>query len=580
MKKVCSIFLLFVAFFAGCSKSELTWDEYKQNFKEELIEDAVKNNVTGASYSVFNKDSIIWKSSIGYSDKEKNISANDNTLYIIGSVTKVFTATAILQLYEKKLLDIDKPVSDYIEDFKIKQRFPSSKPIIIREILTHHAGLPSDIFYKKFSENPPHYRELLHYFNSHYTTFPVGKIKSYSNIGYALLGIIIEKVSKKSYNDYIVCNIFNPLQMNNSGFYSSPTLQDSIAKAYAADGSKKRELPIYDSPAGAIYSNIQDMVKFGKAFLMPESPILKKGTVNLMFELQNKEVVLDLYAKSAICFNFRNKAEELGRVFEHGGATMYHRAQLFIAPDARLGAVILSNSPKGVDNSWKVNEMLMCEYAKRSNLKIDRNIIPKKTFEFTSIQKKDLKSFCGTYAMPGMTSTLKWQDNNILVNIRDNDFFLIPSDDHAFTATKKFLGFPFKSNKFFFFLEEINGEKVFIQAMPWGDLSIIGKKVEPKPISETWKQRLGKYSVINLAANDYQMINNIELIERNGFLILRFKYNTIANSQEYIEMALNIATENEAFTEGFGAGGGESVIFSNNEDRFEFYGLICKRNSK
>jgi CubicO group peptidase (beta-lactamase class C family) len=577
MKRSSFLIIVSTLFLQSCAQPKLSWNEFENKFSTGLKEDLKSNGVVGASYAVFDDKNIVWNDSYGFADKSKNESASINTRYLIGSVTKVFTAAAILQLQEKGMLNIDSCVSCYLPGFAIKQRFPHSKPITVRDVLTHHAGLPTDIFLHKFAEKPPYFDSILDYLNNKYTCFPVGEIKSYSNIGYALLGMIVEKVSGISYQDYVEKNIFSPLAMTNSGFFTSMDLKDEISHAYTLAGEVDTELPIFDLPAGAIYSTVGDMVKFGKSFLNKGSPILKPETIRLMFEIQNKDIQLDLYEKSAVCFTIKNKAGELGRVFEHGGATMYQRADLYLAPDANLGCVMLSNSPEGVKNAWKLNEQFMVEYVKQHNIKVEPHTIPEKNFSFTSVKNKNLKSFAGNYAMPGMSCTFQWKHDYLYVTIQGNSFYLIPADDHSFVAAKRILGFMFKSKAYHFFLEEINGRKLFIQAMPWGELTIIGAQIEKKNIPRNWEKRIGRYELVNQKASELQMINNVQIINKNGFLTLSYKFNAISNTDNAAEMTLDITDSNKAFTRGLGSGGGESVVFStdenSNDEFFEYYGL-------
>ena len=196
--------------------------------------------------------------------------------------------------------------------------------------------------------------------------------------------------------------------MTNSGFYTSFQLQKTLSTAHNKRAELVTEWPIYDLPAGGIYASTSDMIKFGRSFIDKKSVLLSQKTIELMFQLQNKDVKLDLDDRSAICLNFKNKTPELGRILEHGGATVYHRAQLYIAPDAGLAAVMLSDSPDGTKNSWKLNEELMLNYAKFNHMKIAAKANQDKQIAFTSIKTKQLRNFAGDYCMPGMICNLSW----------------------------------------------------------------------------------------------------------------------------------------------------------------------------
>ena len=573
MKKMIHAFVCAV-FVSGCTaKTPTNWSMYKSQFNDQFVKELNDNNVSSAAYAVFTKDSVIFSGA----NTHTNLSAKANldTKYLIGSVTKVFTAVAVMQLHERRQLNIDDPVSLYLPEFNIKQRFPASGPITIRDVLTHHAGLPSDIFLHKFSSVPQNYHLLLSYLNQHTTCFPVGQIKSYSNLGYALLGILVEKVSGKPYADYVQENIFTPIGMTNSGFYTSFQLQKTLSTAHNKKAELVTEWPIYDLPAGGIYASTSDMIKFGRSFIDKKSVLLSQKTIELMFQLQNKDVKLDLDDRSAICLNFKNKTPELGRILEHGGATVYHRAQLYIAPDAGLAAVMLSDSPDGTKNSWKLNEELMLNYAKFNHMKIAAKANQDKQIAFTSIKAKQLRNFAGDYCMPGMICNLSWKNENLAASIQDNDFYIVPQDDHAFVGAKRILGFMAKSKKTWLFLEDIAEEKLLLQAMEWGDIAIVGQQVkDKKQIPNEWKTRMGKYQIINQPNTELKMIDSFELVEKNGFIVLKYKYNAVFDNSAGVEMALSIASENQAYTRGLGAGGGECVKFDKSAKGRETF-LYC-----
>jgi CubicO group peptidase (beta-lactamase class C family) len=552
----------------SCAKPQ-TFDEYKKSFNQDFKKELIANHVANTSYAVLSKDSIIFQSDFSATKSKTDA----NTPFLIGSITKVFTAVAVMQLYEQGKIDIDKPVSNYITDFRIKQRFPESTPITIRAVLIHSAGIPSDRYLHKFSQNPHDFNEILPYLNSQYTCYPVGKLWAYSNLGYALMGILIERVSGLKYEDYLVKYIFNPLKMNASGIYADYSSQKSLSIAYDSKGNNREELPLLDKPAGAIYSTVNDMTQFCRSFIDGKELLLKNETLAQMYELQNGDNLLDMDHRSAICFNLKNKAYELGRVLEHGGATMFHRAQMVIAPDAGLAAVMLSDSPNGKNNAWKLDEQFMVQYCKVMGIQPDRTMNTEKKIQFTPISSKDLKSFAGNYAMPGMVCRFDWKNEHLSPTINGQNFYMVPHDSNSFVPAKRFMGIMLKSKKMYFLLEEIYGEKLFIQAMPWGSLSIIGTKTATKPVPEIWKNRTGKYSITNSDKGDASTLENGSIAIENGFVVLKYGFHSDVSFGQNSTLALDLKNEWEAFVIGNGRGGGESVIFDETEQSFKYMGL-------
>ncbi len=218
MKKNNLISLILIMIILQACAQQLTYDDYKASFEKDFEDELRKNDVNNAAYAVFANDSIIFQGAFS----NNGTKCDGNSPFLIGSITKVFTAVAVMQLYEQGKIDIDKPVSDYVPDFTINQRFPNSEPITIRAVLAHHAGIPSDYYLHKFSRKHHNLNEILTYLNSQYTCYPVGKIYAYSNLGYALLGILIERVSGLKYEDYVAQNIFRGFKKNKSNTLKKP----------------------------------------------------------------------------------------------------------------------------------------------------------------------------------------------------------------------------------------------------------------------------------------------------------------------------------------------------------------------
>jgi CubicO group peptidase (beta-lactamase class C family) len=113
-----------------------------------------ESKVTGLSIALVDDQHIVWAQGFGYADKTNNIAATPQTVYRAGSVSKLFNATAAMQLVEQGKLDIDQPLQTYLPEFSIKSRFAQAGPITARGILTHHSGLPGDLANGMFTENP------------------------------------------------------------------------------------------------------------------------------------------------------------------------------------------------------------------------------------------------------------------------------------------------------------------------------------------------------------------------------------------------------------------------------------------
>ena len=179
-----------------------------ENILQKTVSD---NNSPSIQYTLFDKDSIIKKYCLGLGDISGNKKISDKTTYNAYSVTKTFTALAILQLAEQKKIDIEQPVKRYLPDF------PYSGNITIRQLLSHSAGIPNPIplnwihlaiEHKLFDRNQ-FFKDI--FFKNNKTKSQANETFAYSNLGYVLLGQFIEKVTGTSYEQYIKENIIHRL---------------------------------------------------------------------------------------------------------------------------------------------------------------------------------------------------------------------------------------------------------------------------------------------------------------------------------------------------------------------------------
>lgn len=200
---------------------------------DDFLQEHIKeNNSPSVNYLLFNKEKIIHRFSSGFADMEKQKGISEHTTYNAFSVTKTFTAVAILQLAEKKLLHIDDAVKKYLPGF------PYSPEITIRQLLAHSAGIPNPIplgWIHPAKEHAAFDRNV--FFSNLFAKNSKVKFKpnekfSYSNLGYVLLGQLIEKVSGTTYENYIHDHILAPLHLQPHELGFTISRQEEHAKGY------------------------------------------------------------------------------------------------------------------------------------------------------------------------------------------------------------------------------------------------------------------------------------------------------------------------------------------------------------
>jgi CubicO group peptidase (beta-lactamase class C family) len=233
---------------------------------DDLYSSLVGQSVPGVSILVAKDGKIIYKKAFGYENIEKKIPASPDTKFRIGSITKQFTGAAILRLQEQGKLSVNDKLSKYLPDF------PRGDEVTIHHLLTHTSGIHSYTSKPDFMSkvtSPVSSEELINYFKNDQYDFNPGEQWSYNNSAYFMLGFIIEKVSGKTYAQYLKDTFFDPLQMTNTGVHdASLKLQhEAIGYERASDGYKPSANwnMTWAGGAGALYSTTEDLYRWNEA---------------------------------------------------------------------------------------------------------------------------------------------------------------------------------------------------------------------------------------------------------------------------------------------------------------------------
>jgi CubicO group peptidase (beta-lactamase class C family) len=304
-----------------------------------------REDIAGATISVVKDGKLLFSKGYGYADyKKKKPVLPDETLFRPGSVSKLFTWTAVMQLVEQGKLDLDRDVNTYL-DFKIPDAY--GQPITLKNILTHTPGFEEQIkdLFTVGSESP----NLGGYLKTHIPRriYPPGTVPAYSNYGAALAGYIVERVSGRSFDEYIEENIFKPLGMAHSTFRQplSPTFAPAMSNGYqlASDDPGPFEV-VVPFPAGSLSSTAADMARFMLAHLqdgkLGDALILKPETAKLM---HSRLFALDP-AANAMAYGFYEESRNGHRIIGHAGDTQYFHSDLHLVLDAGVGFFVSHNS--------------------------------------------------------------------------------------------------------------------------------------------------------------------------------------------------------------------------------------------
>lgn len=325
---------------------ELTKADF-ETFLDALIPSQLRNrNIAGAVISVVKDGQVLFEKGYGYADvEEKKPVLPDQTLFRPGSISKLFTATAVMQLVEQGKLDLDRDVNDYL-DFPIAKTYP--EPVTLRQLLTHTGGFEEtlkNLFVARESDMKPLRTYLVNEMPAR--IFPPGKIPSYSNYGFTLAGYIVERVSGEKFKRYIENHILKPLGMNHSTFDQPlpPHLAPQMSKGYLSASKKPRDFEfVQAAPAGALATTAADMTRFMLAFLQDGAvdgvSILKPETV---LEMETRQFQFHPMLPG-LGITFMEYLTDPVRIIAHGGDTVYFHSDMILVPDAHLGYFLSYNS--------------------------------------------------------------------------------------------------------------------------------------------------------------------------------------------------------------------------------------------
>ena len=212
---------------------------------------------------------VIYKKGFGDANMEWGVANTPDTKFRIGSVTKQFTATLILQLMEEGKISLDGTISDYLPDYPPAQ----GDKVTIHHLLTHTSGIPSYTgipgFMQENTRDPYAPDSFLTFFSSLDFEFEPGSEWRYNNSGYFLLGAIIEKVTGKAYDEVLRERILDPLGLHNTGYEHNDDVIPGFASGYAKTFAGYRRAPYLDTSvpfaAGMMYSTVEDLFKWNLA---------------------------------------------------------------------------------------------------------------------------------------------------------------------------------------------------------------------------------------------------------------------------------------------------------------------------
>jgi len=538
-------------------------------------------HIQGMSVAVVDDQALAWAEGFGYADVGRRVAATPETVYRVGSIAKPLTALAVMQLDETAQLDVDQPLFAYLPQFNIRSRFnTTAQPITVRSVLSHHSGLPSDLNKGMWSREP--FTRVATALGEEYAAYPPDLVFSYSNVGYTLLGHMVQETTGRQFTAHMREAILDPAAMHNTSFSPTPPIQPLLSKGYRGD-HEGTLLPIRDLPAYALHSDVLDLSRFMRMMLAGGwtngTQIVDASTVEEMFEVQNADVPLDLHVRNGLgWFIERDTIMGGGYVVRHGGTTLLFASEMILLPEHHLGVVVLANSSGSRPVVSRLAETVL-------QLVLDayEGARPAATALFLAEMPDDPTPADpvtpgGNYVTDLGLIAIRPKDERLCACIADKTLDLIPYPDGWFGVRQESVDSLPPSLRAIgdlrFATRMIDGREVIV-AEKNGQEVLLGEKMPRVPVPEVWIRRAGEYDLLN-PDEDFPLEEPRVWYEQGT---LGMSYRVPLLSDKTIRVPLMPISDTEAVILGLGRMRGETLraIQVNGEEHLRYSGFVGRQ---
>ena len=384
---------------------------------DQLVQSYVTNRSFMGSVLIARGTNVVFSKGYGFANVEWDIPNSPTTKFRLGSITKQFTAAAILLLEERGKLKVEDPISKYVPDAP-----PAWNAVTIAHLLTHTSGIPSFTSFPEYKSREPFAtstEQIVSWFRDKPLEFQPGLTMNYSNSGYVLLGYIIERVTGDSYERFVQQNIFAPLGMKDSGYDSNTAIIKNRAAGYSPGPGGRVNAGFIDMSiphaAGALYSTTEDLLRweqglFGGKLLSPAS--LQK-------------MLTPPAQRADYAFGVVVGTDNGHKTISHNGGIEGFNTAMGYYPDDKLTVIVLSNM-----NGPAADEML----PKLGAMALGLPVVLTSERKEIALPASTLRQFVGTYELaPAVTLTITLDGDHLMAQLSGQPTLQIyPESDAMF----------------------------------------------------------------------------------------------------------------------------------------------------
>ncbi len=547
------------------------WDYLKNHLRWYIQRAMRKAGVPALSIALVDDQQLVWAEGFGYADRELRVPATPETVYQIGSITKVVNALAIMQLVEQGRMHLDRPITEYLPDFSMHSRWPTAAPITPRALLCHHAGLPTYLLKGFFSDRS--LTDLLHELRDEHLAFEPHTVFNYSNLGSDLLGLAVERITGLPYAETVQHQLLAPLGMHNTGVTPDGT---RLARGYVHD-MPVNPTPVRDIPAGGLCSNVLDLARLMRSVFaggtLDGQHILGKDLLSATFEPQYPGRPLDFGQRYGLGWMLGGlPVEGGGQQAWHNGGTKAFLSQLALLPDKKLGVVVLANADNAGDLVYAT-----ADEALRLALEIRHGIPPPKKMQEPEIQptRAALAARVGDYSLMGSLARISLGKKRLRLHVLKHVLDLVPVSPNRFRVEFNLLGLksvpiPFPPVEF----AQVDGRSF---ALLRDRVVIPAEKIPPYSIPETWQRCAGEYHIVNPDAEYLVDLDHCHMLVENGKLLMDIRISGIEN--RHVKVVVMPVSDSEAYVFGLGRSVGDvaRILAEGDRLRIRYSGYVFER---
>jgi CubicO group peptidase (beta-lactamase class C family) len=386
-----------------------------EEFRAAAARVLAETGVPGAGLALVRQDGVEWAGGIGYADRERQLPVTAQTGFRVGSVSKTFVAMALVQLAEDGFLNLDATVYELAPDLAIDNPWEETHPVRVIHLLQHTAGFDDMHFNETYvrGDEPDRSLEDVLRLNprSRRVRWPPGTRMAYSNPGYGVAGLILEKVSAMPYEDYIQQEIFEPLQMTSSSFRWTTDHGATLAQGYAtADGGPVGFTRIYLRPAGNMVSSADDMARFVQMLLgwgeLGDAFVIDPEYLGNM-EQPRTTLAAEAGLRNGYGTGIFTRLDLPYKMLGHDGGIDGFLSSYAYSPSRDVGFVVLLNStgPRAGEAIQRLSKMAL-SYLKRDVTPPDKPV--------AAVDSSSLDKYAGYYQDANPRNQLVWAVRSLL----------------------------------------------------------------------------------------------------------------------------------------------------------------------